>query len=290
MRGMILVSWAPCEYESDFAALEGLGYGAKYEVIDKVNEALKIFWPLEQAVFHRQKWKKKRALKDPSLIGCEVILKKRPSPVAYRSGKYLCADVEFDPIGLLNLPIDNEITGPIAADVMWSACELLEDSGDFSGDIVREVVLDFRRDSYTYAWTLKSVNLRKSDFRLYIDITESSEGTSAVLRIYSERHSISEKVEIYSDARIHPKYYETGAALAKFDLDSKISLDDLRDIKVDARGIHFAPTVASRLAADISRLDGKDAAVRKEYRITVGAADLSEEVCSFLGINRRVEY
>ncbi len=284
MTQRVSVSWNPDECEMDFASLEQSGVGAKYRIIDKINEALRLFSPLEHAIHDRQRWSKKKLLKDPSLRGCEVILTRKPRSTSYEVGKYLCVDVEFDPLSLLEMPTENRLAGPVAVDVFRRAEELLEESGGLSGGMLRDVLSQFVQNGYTYTWNLKDIGLRRLDFRAKVDIRESSERTTAVLTISSEKRSISEQVEIHTETRIHPQDYNPSDMLPDFDPDRKISLDELRKLKIDAKGIHIAPTAATQMAADMARSESEDVDFEEEYRITVGAKDLSEEVCALLRI------
>lgn len=284
MKDRTIIDWDPPEWEQELSKLKDRTGKSTDCLVREVGEAInQAFNPIEWALYDRLRQRKRRLIEMPRILGCLISLRKVSRASPYVLGKYFCTDVTFNPVNLMNLPVDNQVVGPIAVRIFRQAVEAFDKSENFPAEIAEEILLEHEGHDYCYNWVIKNASLKRLDFRIKVEISESYERTTGALTLSSTKQAISKTFKVYENRRSHPLEDQTGPLHNEQDvinrLNDSIMIGDLASVKLDPYGIHLAPSWETHLAKVFS-----ETSVDEKYRITLSAEDLGPEISSALKI------
>ena len=162
-----------------------------------LSRKMQLFDPVRLMVADAFKNKKKRMISEPKLDTCLIMLTKEPSTAANIGLVRLTADVFFDLEELLNLPNDENISGPYVVEKFRSALPLFEETQLVDTETIKQAADAFEADGYRYRWIMKNSKLGKRDFRVKLEVTECPGHDSVWAEVTSERLGIFERFEVF---------------------------------------------------------------------------------------------
>ena len=286
MKNSTLTHWDSKEWNSELVqSTKAHSLRSTDSAIIRISCAIDYaFTPIDWALSDALKARKKQLVDVPRSLGCAILLTKSTKDTAYLVGtknKTLCADLSMNPLDFLKLPMDKSTVGPIAVQIFRQAIEKFEQFGGYPSDIAKEVVQDFEDNDYSYTFTIKNTAIKRSDYRIKVDVTESYEKTSARLIISSIKNEISKTINFYERSRPHPTYDDGQDEIPGIDPNrhGALPINALATVDIDANGIHFGPSPETQLASVISTEP-----IEKDYAITLTSRELGPEISSALKI------